>query len=659
MDTDVIIVGAGPTGLMLACELRLAGVGALVLERLPQIRDIPKAGGLSGQILELLRYRGELERFEAASTAPRPASGRFPWGGMHVDFTQLADPPMEALPLPQPLLERVLDEFARELGAEIRHGQEVVGLSQDDATVSADVRGPHGPDRVTARYLVGCDGASSRVRDLAGIPFPGITYPEVQRLALVTVPESVTVLENGDIDVAGVGRISFGFTRTERGEFALGSTNPALMGLYTSEEEAVAYDDDEPMTVTELRDSIRRVLGVDLPLGEPTRLTRFTFHARQVERYRDGRILMAGDAAHLFPSPGVALGAGLLDSVNLGWKLADDIHGWAPAGLLDTYHDERRLAAARNMLHAQAQIAIRRGHDPAAIALRELFQELLVDEQPLRRIGALMAGSDVRYPFPGHDHHALIGTFAPDLALHTDRGATSVAELMHSARPILLDLADRPDLRETARGLAASHRHPHRRDRSPTSRRPPDPPGRPHRLGRDHRRTHRHRRARAARSALQLVRHALENDSAHHRSALLIGRPNIVRSAHPVGCNHSNPRDPTIFASCRCIRGRPHPRPRPSWAIFGSGSVSRVPTDTRIASRIPQVGCCAEASGFLVGPPVFKTGVGAKAPRRVRFPSASAINAAISANVRRLGGSRRRPRSHRQRLWTHPWTLPT
>jgi 2-polyprenyl-6-methoxyphenol hydroxylase-like FAD-dependent oxidoreductase len=452
MDADVIIVGAGPTGLMLACELGLAGVRPLVLERLPQIRDIPKAGGLSGQILEMLRYRGELARFEAASTAPRPASGRFPWGGMHIDFTRLANPPMQALPLPQPILERVLDERARELGADIRRGLELVGLRQNNATVTADVRGPDRLDRVTARYLVGCDGAGSRVRDLAGIPFPGITYPEVQRLAQVTVPESVTLLEGGDIDVAGVGRISFGFTRTERGEFALGSTNPERMGLYTSEEESTEYDDDEPMTVTELRDSIRRVLGVDLPLGEPTRLTRFTFHARQVERYRDGRIMLAGDAAHLFPAPGTALTAGLLDTVNLAWKLAADIHGWAPAGLLETYHDERHLAGARTMLHAQAQVAIRRGHDPAAEALRELFQELLVDEQPLRRMGALMAGSDIRYPLPGYDHHALIGTFAPDLALHTGRDATSVAELMHSARPILLDLADRADLREIARG---------------------------------------------------------------------------------------------------------------------------------------------------------------------------------------------------------------
>src|SRR5947209_5713146 len=212
MDANVIIVGAGPTGLMLASELCLTGVRPLVLERLPQIRDIPKAGGLSGQILQLLHYRGELERFEAASTAPRPAP-RFPFGGMHVDFTQLADPPMQALPLPQPRLERVLDELARELGAEIRRGQEVVGLSQDDATVTADVRGADGPHKMRSRYLVGCDGARSRVRDMAGIPFPGTTYPEIQRLAVVTVPESVTVLENGDLDVAGVGRISFGFTR--------------------------------------------------------------------------------------------------------------------------------------------------------------------------------------------------------------------------------------------------------------------------------------------------------------------------------------------------------------------------------------------------------------------------------------------------------------
>ena len=450
-DTDVVIVGAGPTGLMLAVELGLAGVRALVLERLPQPSEIKKAGGLSGQILELLRYRGLLERFEAAGTGRLTGAPRFPWGGMHVDFTPLADPPMQAMPLPQPLLERLLAEIAGERGAEIRRGHTVVGLSQDDTGVTAEVRGSDGLDRVSARYLVGCDGASSRVRDLAGIPFPGTTYPEVQRLAQVTVPDSVTLLEGGDIEVEGVGRIAFGFTRTERGEFALGSTDPAVMGLYTSEEESAEYDDDEPMTVTELRDSIRRVLGVDLPLGEPTRLIRFTFHARQAERYRDGRILLAGDAAHLFPAPGIALNADLIDSVNLGWKLAAAVHGWAPAGLLDTYDDERRLAADRTLFNARAQVALRRGYDEAAVALRELFQELLVDDQPLRRIGALMAGTDIRYAPSGPDDHALTGTFAPDLTLRTDQGATGVAELMHAARPVLLDLADRADLREIAR----------------------------------------------------------------------------------------------------------------------------------------------------------------------------------------------------------------
>jgi len=221
--------------------------------------------------------------------------------------------------------------------------------------------------------------------------------------------------------------------------------------LFTSEDESAEYDDDEPMTLTELAGSIRRVLGADLPLGEPLRLSRFTFQARQADRYRDGRILLAGDAAHLLPATGVALNAGMLDAVNLAWKLAAAVKGWAPPSLLDTYHDERHQAGARALLHTRAQVALRRGQDAAADALREVFVELLVDEQPLRRIGALVAGTDIRCPLPGHDRHALVGTFAPNLALRTVQGTTSVAELMHTARPILLDLADSQELRATAR----------------------------------------------------------------------------------------------------------------------------------------------------------------------------------------------------------------
>ena len=456
MNADVIIVGAGPTGLMLAAELRLAGVRPLVLERQPKPRDTPKAGGLGGQILELLRYRGLLQRFEAACTDPLPPP-RFPFGGVHVDLTQLPESPMHALPLPQQKLERLLGERADELGVDIRRGHQVLAVSQDADAVSAEVSGPDGTYRVSGSYLVGCDGARSRVRDMAGIPFPGTVYPEVNRLAQITVPGSVTRLDGGDLELPGFGTIRGGFTRTDRGLFGMAaSPTSEVLSVYTIEDEATEYDDDVPLSVTEMQDSIRRVLGADLPVAQAHRLSRFTFKARQAERYRDGRILLAGDAAHLFPATGVAINAGMLDAVNLAWKLAAEVQGRASADLLDTYHEERHLAGARTMLHTQAQVALRRGHDPAAEALRAVFQELLTDEQPARRMGALIAGADIRYPLPNPNDHPLTGTFVPDLMLHTDDGATSIAELLHTARPVLLDLAERADLREAAR-----HWQPH------------------------------------------------------------------------------------------------------------------------------------------------------------------------------------------------------
>jgi 2-polyprenyl-6-methoxyphenol hydroxylase-like FAD-dependent oxidoreductase len=448
-DTDVLVVGAAPTGLTLARELALAGVRTRVLERLPQPRTVKKAGGLGGLMLEMLRYRGLADRFEAASGQPRPAP-QFPFGGLHVDLTQLVDNPMQALLLPQPRMEGLLEDLARELGADIRREHELVGLSQDSSGVIADVHGPDGPYRVNARYLVGCDGAHSRVRDLAGIPFPGMTYPEVNRLGSFGMPDSVTRLDDGGYEIPGYGRLPFGYTQTTNGVIAVSSYTPHDLGIFTSEEEARTYDDDEQMTVAEFEESIRRVLGASIPLEAPTRLTRFTFHARQVERYREGRVFVAGDAAHLFPSGGVAVGAGMLDAVNLAWKLAADVAGWAPDGLLDTYHHERHLAGARTLLHTQAQVALRRGLDSAADALREVFAELLTDEQTQRRIGAFIAGSDIRYPVPDADPHALAGTFAPDLVLHTRDGITTIAELMHPARPVLLVLAERDDLRQVA-----------------------------------------------------------------------------------------------------------------------------------------------------------------------------------------------------------------
>jgi 2-polyprenyl-6-methoxyphenol hydroxylase-like FAD-dependent oxidoreductase len=444
MDVDVVVVGAGPTGLMLAGELAQVEMRTLLLERRPEPSEMAKAGGLAGQILQLLHYRGELDRFREASGGPEPAP-RFPFGGLHLDFTQLDDSPMRAMLLPQSRLEGRLAERAIARGADVRRGHEVVGLHQDDDAMTVEVRGPDGTYEVAATFLVGCDGGRSRVRELAGIPFPGTSFPEIERLASVTVPDSVTLLDDGGLDVPGVGKLPFGYTATESGVFAcsgLGGT----MGVYTAEVEATEYDDDVPMTVAELSASVRRVLGIDLPLGEPLRMTRFGYSAKQADTYREGRVFLAGDAAHLFPAGGVAVNAGMLDATNLAWKLAGSVQGWAPPGLLDTYSDERRTAAERTLLHTRAQVALRRGHGPGGDALRALFLELTADEQPLRRLGALMAGTDVGTPTS--EGHPLVGTFVTDRALNVDHGDPRLAGMLGAGRPVLLDLADRADLRD-------------------------------------------------------------------------------------------------------------------------------------------------------------------------------------------------------------------
>jgi len=456
MDVDVVVVGAGPTGLMVAGELGQAGIRTQVLERRPEPSEMAKAGGLAGQILQLLHYRGELDRFREASIGttgrrrdPRGSepAPRFPFGGLHLDFTKLEDSPMRAMLLPQPRLEGVLAERAIERGADVCRGHEVVGLHQDDDAVTVEVRGPDGPYELAAQFLVGCDGGRSRVRDLSGIPFRGTSFPEIERLASVTVPDSVAVLDDGGLDVPGVGKLPFGYTATERGVFACSGMG-GTMGVYTAEVEATEYDDDVPMTVAELSASVSRVLGIDLPLGEPLRMTRFGYSAKQADRYRDGRVFLAGDAAHLFPAGGVAVNAGMLDAANLAWKLAGSVQGWAPPGLLDTYSEERRAAAERTLLHTRAQVALRRGYGPGGDALRALFLELTSDEQPLRRLGALMAGTDVGSPVS--DAHPLVGTFATDRALHVHLEDPRSAGLLRNGRPALLDLADRAALRELA-----------------------------------------------------------------------------------------------------------------------------------------------------------------------------------------------------------------
>lgn len=265
------------------------------------------------------------------------------------------------------------------------------------------------------------------------------------------MPPGVTVLDDGDIEVEGYGRVSFGYTTTEHGRFAMAVRGDEL-SLFTSEEDPDVPDDDVWLTLDELRASVRRVMGgLDLELASASRLSRFTFSARMAERFVDGRVLLAGDAAHLFPAPGVPLNAGLLDATDLGWKLAATVQGWAPEGLLATYDVERRAAADRTMLHTQAQVALRRGSDPAADALRQLVGELLSDDPAARRIGELIAGADVVYPALAPTSpaeavkpHPLVGRFAPDLGVRDD--------LLADGRAVLLVAGDRPELVQVAAG---------------------------------------------------------------------------------------------------------------------------------------------------------------------------------------------------------------
>lgn len=450
-DTDVVIAGGGPAGLMLACELRLGGADPVVLERLPDISEIPKGNGLVGQIVPMLDYRGLRERFAAGATWAGPVP-HFSFGPLQLELSRLGVSPLHILAIPQRRLEKLLDERVRELGGSIRRGHELTAVSQDDDGVTLEVRGPEGDYQLRTRYLAGCDGAHSLVRKQAGIGFPGITSSELSRIGRVFLPASMIVPGTGEVDVPGIGRLKpTQVVRTPRGAYSLAplamldkDAQPGAYIVYTQEEDPSA-DPGAPMTLEELRASVRRVLGADLPMSEPQWLTRTVGNSRQADRYRAGRVLLSGDAAHVFGAGG-SLNVGLLDAVNLGWKLAAVVRGRAPDGLLDSYHDERYAVGRRAILSTRAQKALAASGE-AAEALRELFGELLGYSEPLRHVGEMLQGSDIRYPMTADGQmtagstqpHPLLGRFAPDLRLETNDGTTRLAELLRAARGVLLD----------------------------------------------------------------------------------------------------------------------------------------------------------------------------------------------------------------------------
>jgi 2-polyprenyl-6-methoxyphenol hydroxylase-like FAD-dependent oxidoreductase len=460
MTTSVVIAGGGPNGLLLACELALAGVRPVVLERLPERAALAKANGLVGRVVQALDYRGLYERFSGSSSPPAPAP-RFQFGALPLELSSVNSNALYTLPIPQRRMEELLEQRARELGVEIRRGHELTTMSQDGEQVSIGVSGPRGCYNLAAEFLVGADGGHSVVRGLCGIEFPGITDRGfVSRSGQVSIYPPVAVPGTGELEVAGAGRLRPAtFTRTENGMFAYGMFQPGLYRVAVYEWAPSPLEDSTSMPLDELRDAVRRVVGGDVPMSEPTggesaALRRSTgINSRQAGRYRQGRVFLLGDAAHVHSGVGApGLNLGMQDALNLGWKLAAQVNGWAPEGLLDTYHSERHPEGQRVIMHTRAQMALL---SPGAniTALRELFGELLRDRNNVRHVADLMAGADIRYDTrTSEPPHPMAGRWMPDLILPAGNNAARVAGLLHPAMPILLDLAGRTDLAETAKG---------------------------------------------------------------------------------------------------------------------------------------------------------------------------------------------------------------
>ena len=448
VDVDVVIAGGGPAGLLLASELRLGGAEPVVLERLPAPTGLSKALALVGRVVQALDHRGLLERLDTGSV-PAAAYSRFAHlGGIPLDVSPLIESaPPGHFPAPVPArqaqVEAVLEARARQLDADVRRGHELVGLSQDQDAVTAEVRGPQRTYRLRARYLVGCDGAHSLVRKQAGIAFPGTAPTQLHWLGEVTLTE------------ADLARLPQRIERTGTGLFTAAPLGGDVHRIVVSEwsQPPEHADRDIAPTIEELRAAVRRVTGVDLAMRQPRWLSRFTDAARQADRYRVGRVLLAGDAAHIqLPAGGPGMSNAVQDVLNLGWKLVAQVKGWAPPGLLDSYHTERHPAGQRMLSFVRAQgVLLSPGEH--VTALRELIGELLTHEQTLRYVVDRMLGLDVRYAMGGAGPaHPLVGGWVPDLPLRSDGGHTRLATLMHGARPVLLDLTADGRLRAAAAG---------------------------------------------------------------------------------------------------------------------------------------------------------------------------------------------------------------
>jgi 2-polyprenyl-6-methoxyphenol hydroxylase-like FAD-dependent oxidoreductase len=413
---DVVVAGGGPTGMMLAAELRLKGVDVLVVEQDAQPKQLVRSLGLHVRSVEVLDQRGLLDRFLAAGT-------RSPAGGSFAGIPKPAPPRLDTahpymIGMPQTITDRLLEEHAAESGARIRRGCAVVGVSQDDDAVTVALADG---TEVHARYLVGCDGGRSTVRKLLGIGFPG---EAAQTEWLLGEMEATEAPERIAATVAEIRKTQLGFGVGPTGS---GGWRVVVPAARVTDERAA------PPTFEELRERLKVFAGTDFGVHSPRWLSRFNDATRLADRYRVGRVLLAGDAAHVHPPlGGQGLNLGIQDSFNLGWKLAAAVAGWAPDGLLDSYEVERRPVAADVLDLTRAQ-AVLISTEPGPQAVRRLFTQLMDFDDVNRFLTERITATGIRYDFgPGPE---LLGRRLRDVP--TKRGR--LYELMHQGRGLLLD----------------------------------------------------------------------------------------------------------------------------------------------------------------------------------------------------------------------------
>jgi 2-polyprenyl-6-methoxyphenol hydroxylase-like FAD-dependent oxidoreductase len=431
-DADVLIAGAGPTGLMLAGELALAGVDVSIVERRAgQELAGSRAGGLHPRTLEIFDQRGIADRFLAEGQKTQ-ATG---FAGVHFDLSGFPTRHPYSLGLRQNHIERILAGWIDELKVPICRGIEVTGFAQDDTGVDVELSDGRS---LRAQYLVGCDGGRSLVRKGAGIAFPGSDPTTSNLIAVAELAETPPQwgVRRDALGVHALGRVEY---EIRNGEIIYADHGP--VGVLVTETQL--GQTTEP-TLRELSAALITVYGTDYGIHSPTSISRFTDAARQAASYRKGRVLIAGDAAHVHPPDGgQGLQTGVQDAVNLGWKLAQVIKGATPESLLDTYHAERHPIGARVLRNTMASIVLRR-EDERTKALRDTIAELLGMDEPRRRFAADMSGLDIHYDLG--EGHKLLGRRMPDLDLVTANGPQRAFTLLHDARPVLLNLGEPGDI---------------------------------------------------------------------------------------------------------------------------------------------------------------------------------------------------------------------